>query len=69
MKDLSNCLPPKSVKVQSRKPQGLQADKPYLFHTQNTGKAAGFTHQERFRKTHASTPTPKGSMRKRHYTR
>jgi len=33
IEDLSGCLPPKSGKVQSRNPQGLQADKPYLFHT------------------------------------
>jgi len=46
IEDLSDCLPPKNERVQSRKPQGLLADKPYLFHTQNTGKAAGSTHQE-----------------------
>jgi len=56
MDDLSDCLPPKSGKVQSRKTQELQADKPYLFHTQNTGKAAGSAHRKRCMKTHVIQP-------------
>jgi len=56
MEDLSDCLTPKSGKVQSRKPQGLQANNPYFFLTQKFGKAARSTNQERCRKTHVIQP-------------
>jgi len=42
---------------QSRKSQGLQAVKRYLFLTQNTGKAPGSTHQERCGETHVIQTT------------